>query len=170
MEGKQMGLFGVDPALYAELEQTYSHKEIEDLFANRGGSKEIRVRYRRPNGDLTTFLPSTRHMSYAWEPRNWVAVEQEKPAPVDAEIEVDIPHQIAQFARADKRGIFAKGDRSATFSLRQYEARIRAGWQFVELEDEDRARAINEARASVDDFPPQPAVQVSGFNKTTRRS
>jgi hypothetical protein len=59
---------GIADELYAR----YSEAQWNEWLTSRPGSAEVRLHYRRPNGDLTSALPSTRHRDY-WS-RGWVAV------------------------------------------------------------------------------------------------
>lgn len=47
--------------------------DINDTLSRRPGSPEVRLRYDRGNGDLTAWLPSSRHMDYV--AKGWIAVE-----------------------------------------------------------------------------------------------
>lgn len=46
---------------------------VNDVLGHRPGSPEVRLRYDRGNGDLTAWLPSSRHLDYVG--KGWVAVE-----------------------------------------------------------------------------------------------
>ena len=48
------------------------HCKPEDFLSRKPGVPELRVRYDRGNGDLTSWLPSTLHMTYLR--KGWTAV------------------------------------------------------------------------------------------------
>jgi hypothetical protein len=60
---------GIDPTL----EQRYPPALIARWFSANPRDGEVRVQYRRPNGDVTSYLPSTLHRYYSGV-KGWVAV------------------------------------------------------------------------------------------------
>jgi hypothetical protein len=143
------------------IQERYSEADLQWLFGKFAHQGEIRVRYARPNGDLTSPMPSSRHMSYVQ--KGWIAQEIVEPAPAAPQIELSIPEDVAEHGRHDRIGIWTRGDEQIESSCRNALSLLGKGWTFVALADEARLRAIAEARPlpAVSNEQPAPAAAVA---------
>ena len=65
-------MIGVSEELLRDLQQRFTAVEIAQFFSGRANRGQILLTYARQNGDRTSALPSSRHMSYV--SRGWTAV------------------------------------------------------------------------------------------------
>ena len=68
---------------------------MAQLFDSRAWKGEVRVRYARPNGDLTSPLPSSRHLYYV--SKGWVAASLDAPEATTPEVEIVVPDDLAEY-------------------------------------------------------------------------
>jgi hypothetical protein len=127
-----------------EISERYSEADLQRLFGKFGHQGEVRVRYARPNGDLTSPMPSSRHMSYVQ--KGWVAQEIVEPEAAAPQIELSIPDDVAEHARHDRIGIWNRGDEQIESSCRNALSLLAKGWTFVTLADQARRTAHAEAK------------------------
>ena len=116
---------------------------MAQLFDSRAWKGEVRVRYARPTGDLTSPLPSSHHLYYV--SKGWVAASLDEPA-LATNAEIAVPDDIAEHGRHDRVGIWTRGADSLESSCRNAPALLAKGWAFSGPADEERRRAVAEAR------------------------
>ena len=127
-----------------DIANRFSESELLRLFGPSAHKGEIRVRYARPNGDLTAPLPSSRHMQYA--AKGWTAVSIDEPEAPTPQAEIVVPADILEHANHDRVGIWTRGADSHESSCRNAQSLIAKGWTFAGLADETRRRLVAEAR------------------------
>lgn len=121
---------GISEAVAAQ----FSESELARLFGPEAYRGEVRVRYQRQNGDLTSPLPSSRHLAYV--AKGWTAVEVvEEPVPA-TERRAVLSSEMAEHARHDRIGIWERDGREIAQSCRQAPRLLRDGWAFVRLASE----------------------------------
>lgn len=146
-------MIGVAPALAAEFTaRGYSDNEVARLLGPMAHKGELRLVYSRPNGDLTTALPSSKHLYYVGKGFEAVAIA-DPPAPVDTTPIVTSP-DLREHANHDRVAVWARGADRLESSCRNAFQLIAKGWAFVALADADRRKAAAEARP----FPEEPAA------------
>jgi hypothetical protein len=144
-------MIGVSAGLEQELRSKFTQDEIDRFFAPQGHLGELRLQYDRGNGDLTSPLPSSRHMYYAQ--KGWTAVVlYSEPAPEHRE-PIDIPPVIAEHARNDRIGVWKRRDDQIVSSCRNAFSLLGKGFQFVGLANPERLRAEAEKRKNAADLP-----------------
>ena len=121
-----------------------SDDDIAGLFGPRAYKGELRVRYDRGNGDLTSPLPSSRHLYYA--SKGWVAVELAEQPPTVNPDWPDVPAEIQEHAKHDRVVIWARGNDRLESSARNAAALLAKGYACAGLADETRRRAVAEAK------------------------
>src|SRR4051794_37782732 len=90
-----------------DIAERYSEADLQRLFGPMAHHGEIRIRYARPNGDLTSPLPSSRLLSYV--SKGWVAVSIEEPDAAAPAAEIVVPAEIAAHADHDRVGVWTRG-------------------------------------------------------------
>jgi hypothetical protein len=146
VEGKkEQHMIGIDQGLMTKLhERGLTDDDIARLFGPRAHLGEIRVRYARGDGDLTSPLPSSRHGYYT--SKGWVATElAEEPLIVNPDWP-EVPAEIQEHAKHDRVAIWARGGDRLESSARNAAALLAKGYVFAGLADETRRRAVAEAR------------------------
>jgi hypothetical protein len=145
---KENPMIGIDEALLDQLHaRNYTDKDITALFGPRAHAGEVRVRYDRGNGDLTSPLASSRHAYYA--AKGWTAVDLAEEPPVVNPDWPEVPAEIQEHAKHDRVAIWACGDDRLESSARNAPALFAKGYAFVGLADETRRRAVAEAKGDV---------------------
>lgn len=141
-------MHGIDPKLMTTLYgRGLSDNDIAGLFGPRAHKGELRVRYDRGNGDLTSALPSSRHGDYL--SKGWTAVElAEEPSAENPDWPA-VPAEIAEHAKHDRVGIWERGRDRLESSCRNAASLLAKGYVFAGLADEARRRAVAEARGVV---------------------
>jgi hypothetical protein len=129
-------MIGIAPELMETLRaRGHSDADIMRLFGNRPHRGELRVLYDRGgNGNLTSGLPSSRHMYYVQ--RGWIAVAIVDEPIAQPRERGDVPPSIADHAKADRRAVYRNGSREAIFSMREHASLEAKGWQYVRLASE----------------------------------
>ena len=136
---------GIDPKLMTTLYgRGLSDKDIARCFGPDAHSGEVRVRYDRGNGDLTSPLPSSRHPYYA--SKGWTAVELADEPPTLNPDWPDVPADIQEHAKHDRVGIWERGRDRLESSCRNAASLLAKGYAFAGLADEARRRAVAEAK------------------------
>jgi len=121
-----------------------SDDDIARYFSPRAYAGELRVRYDRGNGDLTSPSPSSKHSYYA--SKGWLATELgEEPHLVNSDWP-EVPAEIAEHAKHDRFGLWTRGNDRVESSCRQAAALLAKGWTFSGLADQARRRAVAEAK------------------------
>jgi len=140
-------MLGIDQKLMTKLYgRGLSDDDVAGLFGPRAYKGELRVRYDRGNGDLTSPLPSSRHLYYA--SKGWTAVEiAEEPPTVNPDWP-DVPAEIQEHAKHDRFGIWERGRDRLQSSCRNAASLLTKGYAFVGLADENRRRAVAEAKGT----------------------
>jgi hypothetical protein len=139
-------MIGISEELAVDLAaRGYTDADVARIFGPKAYAGELRVIYDRGNGDRTSPLPSSRH-AYYYGAKNWVAVAiADDPAQAGDQL-VDVPTHIQE--SGDRMAVWSrKGGRDTTHaSCKQAASMLSKGWTFVELCDEERLRAVAEAR------------------------
>ena len=101
-------MIGVAPALAAEFTaRGYSDNEVARLLGPMAHKGELRLVYSRPNGDLTTALPSSKHLYHVGKGFEAVAIA-DPPAPVDT-TPIVISPDLREHANHDRVAVWARG-------------------------------------------------------------
>src|SRR3954464_8964265 len=110
----------------------YNEAELAGLFGPEGHRGEVRVRYQRgASGDITSPLPSTRHLAYV--AKGWTAVAVvEEPARA-VEKPVVVPPAVANHAQHDRSAVWTRGDSTIIQSCKHAPKLLQSGWAFVRL-------------------------------------
>jgi len=138
-------MIGIDGALIDQLHaRNYTERDIARLFGPQAHAGEVRIRYNRGNGDLTSPLPSSRHTYYA--AKGWTAVDLAEEAPSENPDRPDVPAEILEHANHDRVAIWTRGNNRLESSARNAAALLAKGYTFAGLADENRRRAVAEAR------------------------
>jgi hypothetical protein len=144
-DGRKQTMIGISTELADDLaKRGYSREYILKLFGPKAHHGEARVHYDRGNGDLTSPMPSSRHMTYV--SRGWIAAKLATDAPLVKPEPVEVPAEIAEHARHDRVGIWRRGNDEIELSCRNALNLLSKGYAFVGLADEERRRASVEAR------------------------
>lgn len=148
-----MAQLGLSKQVEQELEALCATRgwKIADVLGKRAGSPEVRLRYDRGGGSITSGMPSSQHMYYAVD-KGWTAVvlepEDRTPERVDRP---DVSPELESLAKQDKRGLYTRGEQSAIFSLRERASLTAKGWTFSgDLEDSEHAADVANAKVPGD--------------------
>jgi hypothetical protein len=138
-------MLGITKELAAELAaRGYTEADVARLFGRHAQQGELRVRYARPNGDLTSPLPSSRHMQYV--AKGWTAASLDIEAEPARTEPTDVPAEILEHARHDRIAEWQRGEDQILSSCRNAASLIEKGFTFAGLADSVRLRAVAEAR------------------------
>jgi hypothetical protein len=127
-----------------DIAKRYSEADLQRLFGKFAHRGQVDVIYARPNGDRTSPTPSSLHTYMV--AKGFVAVEIVEPTPAKKAPEIVIPSEILDHGRHDRVGVWTRGADQIESSCRNALDLIGKGFVFSGLADENRRRAVAEAR------------------------
>ena len=125
-------MLGITESLADELAaRGYSENDVARIFGPKAHEGELRIIYSRGNArDLTSPLPSSRHMYYLQRGFEAVAIADDPSQPVEQL--VSVPAEIQEYARHDRVGIWSRknGRDIMNSSCRNAAALLSKGWEW----------------------------------------